>query len=163
MALHQLSFKLPITENNIESLLLENTKSLNEYIVSNHLDTSKMGIYLSTSSAGINECIQFWKEAIIKTPSFVNPANFPWTLPNAPAAYIAYLLGITGPVYTFLSNDKSSNEQFLSAYIDFKNEMIEHALIVNLETRNNSLDFKCNLENKMMVTEKLQTILKVTI
>lgn len=163
MVLHQLSFKFPITESNIENLLLENTKPLNEYIISNQLDTSKMGIYLLTSSAGINECIQFWKEATIKTPSFVNPVNFPWTLPNAPAAYIAYLLGITGPVYTFLSNDKLSNEQFLSAYIDFKNEMIEDALIVNLETRNNSLDFVCTIENKNTITKKLQSLLNYSL
>lgn len=101
--------------------------------VGNNEIGSRTGIYLVTNTAGIRESVGFWRDALEKTPSFANPANFPWTLSNAPASFIAKALQIKGPVFTFVGDEDAVLFSGQRAMIDLKQQTISEALMIRLD------------------------------
>lgn len=124
----------------MESILTLAVQPLQEFMASHTIANDHLGIYLSTNTSGKMESVAFWKESLIKTPSFVNPAIFPWTLPNAAAARLAYLLQVTGPVYTFLGTSDQHQVPLKTAYMDWKKKQIQFALIVELDVEETILN-----------------------
>ena len=120
----------------------------------------KTGIYLATNTAGILESVSFWKDALEKTPSFANPANFPWTLSNAPAAFIAKTLQIKGPVFTFVGDEDAVLFSRQRALIDLKQQTIHQALLVKLNTDNGQLNVEMStLGDEFIVGSELNPVL----
>lgn len=153
-ALITLQYNLNIAEQHPSLLLATLLDDLKKKLIEINTDREAIGVYLSTSTAGQHEAIKFWKEALDKTPAFVNPAIFPWTLPNAPASHIAQVLSVTGPVYTFLSFAESI-EKYLSAGIDFSKKRIQFALIGSYEYNGTQLQLELTLVNKKQCAEIL--------
>lgn len=91
------------------------------------------GIYLATATAGIEESVAFWRNTLEKTPAFVNPANFPYTLSNAPASCIAKSLGVKGPVYTLVGKTNAVSGCMLNASADLSGGVVQNALVIGFD------------------------------
>ena len=68
------------------------------------LDVDSLGIYVVSPDAGIYDSVAFWKLALDQGPGFMSPQQFPWTLSNAPGAYIARQLCAHGPNLTLVDD-----------------------------------------------------------
>jgi hypothetical protein len=91
------------------------------------------GIYLATATAGMEESVEFWRNTLKQTPAFVNPANFPFTLSNAPASCIAKALGVKGPVYTMVGGKSALSACMLNAALDMETDLVEVAFIIGFD------------------------------
>lgn len=92
----------------------------------------RTGIYLATNTAGVRESVAFWKNVLEQTPAFANPANFPWTLSNAPASFFARLLGVKGPVITMVGRSDAMAYCFSRAGGDFRKGLIDTAWVISI-------------------------------
>ncbi|GEM_PF-4601195 len=94
---------------------------------------NKTGLYLATTNAGVFESITFWKNALLHSPGFANPANFNWTLANGPAGFLARQLTIKGPCYTMIGSHDAIEGCLYHASEDLKTGVITNALISGLD------------------------------
>jgi len=120
----------------IEGLLAANYSSFTE----TKANGERTGIYLVTNTAGIRESVAFWKNVQEQTPAFANPANFPWTLSNAPASFFAKALGVKGPVFTMVGKADALAYCFDRAAGDFHHEVIDSAWIIGIHQENEKLE-----------------------
>lgn len=91
-------------------------------------DPDSLGVYVVSPNAGAQASVVFWKQALNQGPGLMSPLHFPWTLANAPAAYIARKLGAHGPNVTFIG--ESSSAAFLHAFTDIKAGRCRQGLIL---------------------------------
>jgi hypothetical protein len=96
-------------------------------------EPSSYGIYLATATAGVEESVDFWKNTLEKTPAFVNPANFPYTLSNAPASCIAKALNVKGPVHTLVGGKDAVTACMLNALTDLDEGTVQNVLVVGFD------------------------------
>jgi hypothetical protein len=102
-------------------------------------DSTGYGIYLATATAGMDESVAFWNNTLKQTPAFVNPANFPFTLSNAPASCMAKALGVKGPVYTMVGRKDALLACLLNASADFDAGAVKNIFIVAFDRRDTSI------------------------
>lgn len=88
------------------------------------------GLYLATGDAGIAVSVGFWAAALAESPRFASPADFPWTLANAPAGLLARELAIRGPSYTLVGDADAMLAALEHARDDLARGRIEEALVV---------------------------------
>ena len=88
------------------------------------------GLYLATADAGIDVSVRFWADALVETPRFASPADFPWALANAPASLLACELDIRGPSYTLVGGADAMLAALEHARDDLARGRIAEALIV---------------------------------
>lgn len=98
-------------------------------------DRSDYGIYLATATAGMDESVAFWNNTLKQTPAFANPANFPFTLSNAPASCMAKALGVKGPVYTMVGGKDALMACLLNASADFDEGVVKNIFIVGFDRK----------------------------
>lgn len=91
-------------------------------------DPDHLGVYVVSPNAGTHASVFFWQQALRQGPGLLSPLNFPWTLANAPAAYIARKLGAHGPNVTLVG--ESSSAAFLHAYADIRSGRCHKGLIL---------------------------------
>jgi hypothetical protein len=113
------------------------------------------GLYLGTSTAGVSESISFWKNALIQSPRFANPANFNWTLSNGPASFLSRTLQVKGPCYTLIGGSPAIKGCFYHAYEDLGTGMVSTAIVSGLDIYNGGLHFCSCLLSSMPGEHKL--------
>ncbi len=88
------------------------------------------GIYLASRDAGIMASVDFWRAALADSPRFASPADFPWTLANAPAGLLARELGIQGPNHTLVGGADAMLAALEHAYADLADRSVDEAVII---------------------------------
>ncbi len=91
------------------------------------------GLYLATADAGIGNAVTFWAEALASSPRFANPADFPWTLANAPAGLISRTLGIRGPCHTLVGDAEAMAAALAHADQDLARGRVREAVVVGCD------------------------------
>jgi 3-oxoacyl-(acyl-carrier-protein) synthase len=93
-------------------------------------DPDERGIYLATGDAGVVASVGFWAAALAESPRFASPADFPWTLANAPAGLLARELAIRGPSYTLVGDADAMLAAFEHAIDDLERGVVAEAIVV---------------------------------
>lgn len=116
--------------------------SILEHITSSgildEIDTDSLGIYTVSPNAGTFASVAFWRRALDEGPGFMSPQHFPWTLANAPAAYLARKLGAHGPNVTFVG--ETSSAAFLHAHMDIRAGRCRRGLVLLVRFGENAED-----------------------
>ena len=130
-SLHYFRFSFESAEENYSGKLTEWLSGYAENLYP--LNKNACGIYLATATAGMDESVEFWRNTLKQTPAFVNPANFPFTLSNAPASCIAKAMGIKGPVYTMVGGKSALSACLFNAETDIENGAVEVVFIIGFD------------------------------
>lgn len=109
------------------------------------------GLYLATGDAGIDVSVRFWAAALAETPRFASPADFPWTLANAPAGLLARELAVRGPSYTLVGDADAMLAALEHAREDLLRDRVVEALIV-------ACDMTGRIQTVAMVTERVDAL-----
>ncbi|HOX26114.1 MAG TPA: hypothetical protein PLL30_08875 [Candidatus Krumholzibacteria bacterium] len=91
---------------------------------------ARRGLYLATGDAGVDVAVAFWAAALEASPRFANPADFPWTLANAPAGLVARALQIQGPCHTLVGGADALAAALAHADGDLARGRVREALVV---------------------------------
>jgi hypothetical protein len=102
-------------------------------LLSTGLAPDERGLYLATYDAGIDVAVTFWADALESSPRFANPAEFPWTLANAPAGLISRTLDIRGPSYTLVGGAEAMSAALAHADHDLTRGRIREAVVVGCD------------------------------
>ena len=94
------------------------------------------GIYLVSPDAGAAPAVSFWALAREQGPAFLSPINFPWTLANGPATFLARRLNAHGPNITLVGSDIAAAET--QARNDLQRGMCDRALLIYIEFGNST-------------------------
>jgi 3-oxoacyl-(acyl-carrier-protein) synthase len=94
------------------------------------IDGDARGIYLATGDAGVSVSVAFWAAALVETPRFASPAEFPWTLANAPASLLARELALRGPNYTLVGEADAMLAALEHAIDDLSRAIIDEAVLI---------------------------------
>jgi 3-oxoacyl-(acyl-carrier-protein) synthase len=97
------------------------------------LPPDERGLYLATGDAGVAVSGGFWAAALAESPRFASPADFPWTLANAPAGLLARELAIRGPNYTLVGGADAMLAALEHAREDLGRGRIGEALVVGCD------------------------------
>ncbi|MGH8068336.1 MAG: hypothetical protein ACRERE_24500 [Candidatus Entotheonellia bacterium] len=92
----------------------------------------RTGLYLATAEAGAAASVSFWADALREGPGFVNPGDFPWTLANSPAGYLAMRFNLQGPSYTLAGRADAMFSAFQHAD-DLASARVDHALVIRFD------------------------------
>ena len=119
------------------------------------IDNHTLGIYVISPNAGMHESVAFWKQALEQGPGFMSPQNFPWTLSNGPATYLARQLDAHGPNVTIVGDwinpilpcvrhDIQSGKcrNALVAFINFSNQHQGYFIVFTVSPQT-SLQYEC--------------------
>ncbi len=123
-------FSFESAEENYSGTL---TDVLTKYAETLPRNKETCGIYLATATAGMEESVEFWRNTLKQTPAFVNPANFPFTLSNAPASCIAKALGVKGPVYTMVGGKSALSACLFNAEMNMETHLVEVVFIIGFD------------------------------
>jgi len=102
-------------------------------LLSPDIEPNARGLYLATGDAGIDVAVTFWAEALASSPRFANPADFPWTLANAPAGAIARALDIRGPCFTLVGGAEAMIAVLARADQDLARGRVREAVVVGCD------------------------------
>ena len=93
----------------------------------------RIGLYLATADAGAAASVSFWAEALREGPGFVNPRDFPWTLANSPASFLAMRFNLQGPSYTLGGHADATLSAFQHAASDLASHRVDQALVIRFD------------------------------
>jgi hypothetical protein len=145
----KLNLEFPIESIHYEDKLYNISESLLIWLKEFGYNEMKTGLYLGTSNAGVFESISFWKDALIQSPRFANPANFNWTLSNGPASFLSRTLQIKGPCYTLIGGSQAIEGCFYHASEDLKTGTVLIAIVSGLDIYDKVLHFSACLLSTM--------------
>ncbi|HXS17279.1 MAG TPA: hypothetical protein VN764_08820 [Polyangiaceae bacterium] len=95
--------------------------------------THERGLYLATADAGVDDAVAFYERGLRETLRFASPADFHWTLSNAPAGQISRELHIQGPCYTLVGRGQAVRAVVDHALFDLARGRVKRALLVACE------------------------------
>lgn len=91
------------------------------------------GLYLVSANAGFQSSQLFWAQAQRQGVSTANPELFPWTLANAPAAWLARYYQLTGPNVTYTGKASALLAALQQADDDLRSKRTSTAWIIALD------------------------------
>ena len=136
-----LNAAIPIESNLYEEKLASASDTIRVWLTESRFEEDKTGLYLATTNAGVFESISFWKNALINSPGFANPANFNWTLSNGPASFLTRELKIKGPCYTLIGNVDAVEGCLYHAMEDLNSKIVTTAIVCGLDIFDEELHF----------------------
>jgi hypothetical protein len=96
-------------------------------------DPERAGLYVVSPNAGFRSALVFWSQAVQTGVAFANPELFPWTLANAPCAFLARRFGVRGPNLTFTGDASALSMAFAQADEHLHQGIVDTAWIAAID------------------------------